>query len=82
MPVPVVHFKDHANDIAMRNHAYKTGTAVYQSLGSRLAFPTERPHHRIQAASNIERRREDSTPNSYYRNDNAPPRTGGCDVAD
>ena len=38
MPVPVVHFKDHANDIAMRNHAYKAGTAVYQSLGATQVF--------------------------------------------
>jgi choline dehydrogenase-like flavoprotein len=38
MPVPVVHFKDHANDIAMRNHAYKAGTAVYQSLGASQVF--------------------------------------------
>ena len=34
MPIPVVHFKDHPNDIAMRNHAYKAGTAVYQALGA------------------------------------------------
>jgi choline dehydrogenase-like flavoprotein len=38
MPVPVVHFKDHANDVAMRNHAYKARTAVYQSLGATRAF--------------------------------------------
>jgi choline dehydrogenase-like flavoprotein len=38
MPVPVVHFKDHANDIAMRNHAYKAGTAVYRSLGATQVF--------------------------------------------
>ena len=38
MPIPVVHFKDHANDIAMRNHAYKAGTAVYQSLGATRVF--------------------------------------------
>jgi choline dehydrogenase-like flavoprotein len=38
MPVPVVHFQDHPNDIAMRNHAYKAGTAVYQSLGATQVF--------------------------------------------
>jgi len=38
MPVPVVHFDDHADDIAMRNHAYKAGTAVYQSLGATQVF--------------------------------------------
>jgi choline dehydrogenase-like flavoprotein len=38
MPVPVVHFKDHLNDIAMRNHANKAGTAVYRSLGASQVF--------------------------------------------
>src|SRR5207237_100691 len=38
MPIPVRHFKDHANDVAMRNHAYKAGTAVYQSLGATQVF--------------------------------------------
>jgi hypothetical protein len=38
LPVPVVHFKDHANDVAMRNHAYKAGTAVYRSLGADQVF--------------------------------------------
>ena len=38
MPVPVVHFKDHPNDITMRNHAYKAGTAVYRSLGASQVF--------------------------------------------
>jgi hypothetical protein len=28
MPISVAHFKDHQNDIAMRDHAYKAGTAV------------------------------------------------------
>src|SRR4051794_14691426 len=38
LPVPVVHFTDHANDIAMRNHAYKAGAAIYQSLGAEEVF--------------------------------------------
>jgi choline dehydrogenase-like flavoprotein len=38
MPIPVVHFKDHVNDMAMRNHAYKAGTAIYQSLGAQQVF--------------------------------------------
>jgi hypothetical protein len=28
IPIPNVHFDDHANDIAMRNHAYKPGAMV------------------------------------------------------
>ena len=34
LPVPNVHFDDHPNDIAMRNHAYKQGSAVYDAVGA------------------------------------------------
>jgi choline dehydrogenase-like flavoprotein len=34
MPVPNVNFYDHQNDIDMRNHAYKAGTAVYDAVGA------------------------------------------------
>jgi choline dehydrogenase-like flavoprotein len=33
-PVPNVNFDDHANDLAMREHAYQAGEAVYQSVGA------------------------------------------------
>jgi choline dehydrogenase-like flavoprotein len=34
IPIPNVHFDDHANDIAMRNHAYKRGAMVYDAVGA------------------------------------------------
>jgi choline dehydrogenase-like flavoprotein len=34
LPVPNVHFDDHANDVAMRSHAYKQGSAVYRAAGA------------------------------------------------
>lgn len=34
MPIPNVHFDDHENDIAMRNHAYQQGSAVYDAVGA------------------------------------------------
>jgi choline dehydrogenase-like flavoprotein len=34
MPIPNVHFDDHVNDIAMRNHAYKHGAMVYDAIGA------------------------------------------------
>jgi choline dehydrogenase-like flavoprotein len=40
MPVPNVAFSDHANDIAMRAHAYKQGMALYDAVGATRAFPT------------------------------------------
>jgi len=40
LPVPNVHFDDHPNDIAMRNHAYTQGQAVYDAVGATRTFPT------------------------------------------
>jgi choline dehydrogenase-like flavoprotein len=40
LPIPNVNFNDHANDIAMRNHAYKQGGAVYQSVGALRVIET------------------------------------------
>jgi len=40
MPVANVHFDDHPNDVAMRNHAYKQGMALYDSVGATQTLPT------------------------------------------
>ena len=34
MPVPLVSFSDHPNDVTMREHAYKQGKAVYKAAGA------------------------------------------------
>ncbi len=34
MAVPNVHFDDHPNDVAMRDHAFKQGSAVYDAVGA------------------------------------------------
>ncbi len=34
MPIPVVNFDDHPNDIAMREHAYRAGRALYEAAGA------------------------------------------------
>src|ERR1700756_1673820 len=34
VPIPNVHCDDHANDIAMRNHAYERGASVYDAVGA------------------------------------------------
>jgi choline dehydrogenase-like flavoprotein len=34
LPIPIVHFKDHPNDLAMRNHAFRTGGDVYRAAGA------------------------------------------------
>jgi len=40
LPVPNVHFDDHPNDIAMRSHAYKQGSAVYEAVGATKTWET------------------------------------------
>ena len=40
LPVPNVHFDDHPNDVAMRNHAFKQGSAVYDAVGAVRTLPT------------------------------------------
>src|SRR6202012_3476343 len=40
LPVADVHFDDHPNDIAMRDHAYRQGAAIYDAVGATRSFPT------------------------------------------
>lgn len=40
MPVASVHFDDHANDVAMRDHADSRGRAIYEAVGATRVFPT------------------------------------------
>jgi len=40
MPVPNVHYDDHANDLAMRAHAFERGAALYDAVGAVRTFPT------------------------------------------
>ncbi len=40
LPVPNVHFDDHENDIAMRNHAFTQGEAVYKAAGAVRTYRT------------------------------------------
>ena len=40
LPVAHVHVDDHANDIAMRRHAYLQGAAIYEAVGAIRTFPT------------------------------------------
>ncbi len=40
LPIPNVHFDDHVNDVAMRNHAFKQGRAVYDAVGAHTVWET------------------------------------------
>jgi choline dehydrogenase-like flavoprotein len=39
-PVPNVNFDDHANDTAMRDHAFKQSSAIYEAVGAVKTFHT------------------------------------------
>ncbi|ACK50589.1 glucose-methanol-choline oxidoreductase [Methylocella silvestris BL2] len=39
LPVASVHYDDHANDVALRNHAYQRGMALYEAVGATRVFP-------------------------------------------
>ncbi len=40
LPVARVHFDDHANDIAMREHGFRQGSMVYEAVGATRVFRT------------------------------------------
>ena len=40
LPVPNVHFDDHDNDVAMRNHAFAAGEKVYRAAGAVRTYRT------------------------------------------
>ena len=40
LPSPNVNFSDHPNDVAMRDHAYAQGMAIYKAVGATRVFPT------------------------------------------
>ena len=40
MPIPNVHYDDHANDLAMRKHAYDRGAALYMAAGANRTILT------------------------------------------
>jgi len=40
MPVPNVHYDDHPNDLAMRDHAFTQGSRIYQAVGAKHLMKT------------------------------------------
>ncbi len=40
LPTPIVHYDDHPNDVAMRDHAYERGIAIHKAAGATRSFPT------------------------------------------
>ena len=40
LPIPNVHYDDHENDVAMREHAFERGSAVYEAAGATSVWRT------------------------------------------
>jgi len=66
MPVPNVHFDDHPNDEAMREHGFKQGTAVYEAAGAKTVYrvPPYPSTHNLGTAR-MSARAQDGVCNQY-----------------
>jgi choline dehydrogenase-like flavoprotein len=73
LEVANVHFDDHPNDEAMREHGYKQGTAVYQAAGAKAVYrvPPYPSTHNLGTAR-ISARPEDGVCNSYGQTHDIP----------
>lgn len=61
-----VHFSDHPNDIAMRNHAYARGQAIYKAMGATRTLPTPPyPSTHNLGTNRMSERPEDGVVNSW-----------------
>jgi choline dehydrogenase-like flavoprotein len=68
LPIPNVHYDDHVNDLAMRNHAYKQGTAVYDAVGAKRVFETPPyPSTHNLGTNRMSERPEDGVVNKWGR---------------
>jgi choline dehydrogenase-like flavoprotein len=72
-PVPNVHFDDHANDVAMREHAYAAGESVYQAVDAthtRRVTPYPSTHN--LGTCRMSARPEDGVVNEFGRAHDVP----------
>ena len=68
LPAPNVHFDDHPNDIAMRNHAYQQGSAVYDAVGAVRTLPTPPyPSTHNLGSNRMSRKAKDGVVNRWGR---------------
>jgi choline dehydrogenase-like flavoprotein len=61
-----VHFSDHANDIAMRNHGFKQGKALYDAVGAkRVIFTPPYPSTHNLGTNRMSARARDGVVNKW-----------------
>ena len=72
-PVPNVHFDDHPNDVAMREHAYAAGESVYNAVdATRLHRVTPYPTTHNLGTARMSAKPEDGVVNEFGRAHDVP----------
>ncbi|WP_114906046.1 GMC family oxidoreductase [Ornithinimicrobium murale] len=73
LPVPDVHFDDHANDVAMREHAYAQSDRVYEAVGALGTHHTPPyPSTHNLGTSRMSERPEDGVTDRWGRTHDVP----------
>lgn len=73
LPVPNVHFDDHPNDIAMREHGYGQGSALYEAAGATSAVRTPPyPSTHNMGTARMSSRPEDGVCNGFGQTHDVP----------
>ncbi|NHF73781.1 GMC family oxidoreductase [Paracoccus xiamenensis] len=68
-----VNFTDHPNDIAMRNHAYEQGQAIYKAVGATRTLPTPPyPSTHNLGTNRMSERPEDGVVNKWGQSHDIP----------
>jgi choline dehydrogenase-like flavoprotein len=72
-PVPNVHFDDHPNDTAMRDHAYASGASIYDAVDATATFrvPPYPAAHNLGTAR-MSARAEDGVVDAFGRAHDVP----------
>jgi choline dehydrogenase-like flavoprotein len=72
-PVPNVHFDDHENDVAMREHAYRAGEAIYGAVdATRTLRVTPYPSTHNLGTCRMSERPEDGVVDAFGRAHDVP----------
>ncbi|GAY10053.1 GMC family oxidoreductase [Pseudonocardia sp. N23] len=73
LPVADVHFDDHANDVAMREHGQRQGAAVYEAVGAKRIIQTPPyPSTHNLGTSRMSERPEDGVVDRFGRAHDVP----------
>ena len=73
LPAPNVHFDDHPNDVAMREHAWDHGVAMYEAVGATGAHrTTPYPSTHNMGTARMSERPEDGVVDAFGRAHDVP----------